>query len=100
MRKDPKFGGGAGGTYEVAKNQTKHSPSYNIRGYVVMMSNFGSFHVDPPIPQPSTFHDESSSFVVMPTNEMIMYELFSLRGYITTRMGAIDAKNEQVQVEL
>ncbi|KAF1860118.1 hypothetical protein Lal_00033712 [Lupinus albus] len=27
MRKDPKFGGGAGGTYEVAKNQTQRSPS-------------------------------------------------------------------------
>ncbi|KAF1864722.1 hypothetical protein Lal_00039204 [Lupinus albus] len=27
MRKDPKFGGGAGGTYEVAKTQTQHSPS-------------------------------------------------------------------------
>ncbi|KAF1881803.1 hypothetical protein Lal_00014554 [Lupinus albus] len=27
MRKDPKVGGGVGGTYEVAKNQTQHSPS-------------------------------------------------------------------------
>ncbi|KAF1883364.1 hypothetical protein Lal_00042254 [Lupinus albus] len=26
MRKDPKVGGGVGGTYEVAKNQTQHSP--------------------------------------------------------------------------
>ncbi|KAF1892745.1 hypothetical protein Lal_00042638 [Lupinus albus] len=26
MRKDPKFGGGAGGTCEVTKNQTQHSP--------------------------------------------------------------------------
>ncbi|KAF1894534.1 hypothetical protein Lal_00039620 [Lupinus albus] len=26
MWKDPKFGGGAGGTYKVAKNQTQHSP--------------------------------------------------------------------------
>ncbi|KAF1889957.1 hypothetical protein Lal_00025287 [Lupinus albus] len=25
MRKDPKVGGGVGGTYEVAKNQTQHS---------------------------------------------------------------------------
>ncbi|KAF1866205.1 hypothetical protein Lal_00024203 [Lupinus albus] len=27
MRKDPKFGGGVGGTCEVSKNQTQHSPS-------------------------------------------------------------------------
>ncbi|KAF1891876.1 hypothetical protein Lal_00016906 [Lupinus albus] len=27
MRKDPEVGGGIGGTYEVAKNQTQHSPS-------------------------------------------------------------------------
>ncbi|KAF1877137.1 hypothetical protein Lal_00015798 [Lupinus albus] len=27
MRKDPKVGGGVGGTCEVAKNQTQHSPS-------------------------------------------------------------------------
>ncbi|KAF1863084.1 hypothetical protein Lal_00041071 [Lupinus albus] len=26
MRKDPKVGGGVGGTCEVAKNQTQHSP--------------------------------------------------------------------------
>ncbi|KAF1885908.1 hypothetical protein Lal_00043305 [Lupinus albus] len=27
LRRDPKFGGGAGGTWEVTKNQTQHSPS-------------------------------------------------------------------------
>ncbi|KAF1898225.1 hypothetical protein Lal_00032991 [Lupinus albus] len=32
MRKDPKVVGGVGGTYEVAKNQTQHSPSYRDAG--------------------------------------------------------------------
>ncbi|KAF1885790.1 hypothetical protein Lal_00008530 [Lupinus albus] len=34
MRKDPRVGGGVGGTCEVAKNQTQHSPSINIYGCV------------------------------------------------------------------
>ncbi|KAF1872484.1 hypothetical protein Lal_00016785 [Lupinus albus] len=48
MRKDPKFGGGAGGTYEVAKNQTQHSPRH-IR-YAVMMSEFSGRYKIPPKP--------------------------------------------------
>ncbi|KAF1881826.1 hypothetical protein Lal_00042535 [Lupinus albus] len=36
----------------------------------------------------------------MPSNQMIMDELFSLRCYITTRMDAHDAANQQVQMEL
>ncbi|KAF1884291.1 hypothetical protein Lal_00042943 [Lupinus albus] len=49
---------------------------------------------DLPTPRPSTFHDESSSSSSMPTNQMIMDELFSLRGYIAKRMDALDAKNQ------
>ncbi|KAE9616072.1 hypothetical protein Lalb_Chr04g0261901 [Lupinus albus] len=30
MRKDPKVGGGVGGTREVAKNQTQHSSRYGV----------------------------------------------------------------------
>ncbi|KAF1864845.1 hypothetical protein Lal_00031808 [Lupinus albus] len=30
MRKDPRVGGGVGGTCEVAKNQTQHSPRLNV----------------------------------------------------------------------
>ncbi|KAF1859997.1 hypothetical protein Lal_00027845 [Lupinus albus] len=46
---------------------------------------------DPSTPQPSTFHGESSSSSVIPTNQMIMDD---------TRMNAHDAKNQQVLVEL
>ncbi|KAF1892849.1 hypothetical protein Lal_00035493 [Lupinus albus] len=35
-------------------------------------------------------HAPSSSSAAMPTNQMIMDELVSLRGYITTRMDAFD----------
>ncbi|KAF1883366.1 hypothetical protein Lal_00042256 [Lupinus albus] len=31
MRKDPKVGGGVGGTCEIAKNQTQRSPSQLLR---------------------------------------------------------------------
>ncbi|KAF1891404.1 hypothetical protein Lal_00017037 [Lupinus albus] len=37
MRKDPKVGGGVGGTYEVAKNQTQHSP--RVEFWVVTTNN-------------------------------------------------------------
>ncbi|KAF1883647.1 hypothetical protein Lal_00012563 [Lupinus albus] len=39
--------------------------------------------VNPPAPQPSTFQFESSSSAQIPSNQMIMDELFSLRGYIS-----------------
>ncbi|KAF1868139.1 hypothetical protein Lal_00018655 [Lupinus albus] len=51
-------------------------------------------------PQPSEFHAQSSSSVVMPTNQMIMDELVSLRGYITNQMDAFDTQNQQIQYEL
>ncbi|KAF1894644.1 hypothetical protein Lal_00027021 [Lupinus albus] len=56
--------------------------------------------VNPPEPQSSTFQSESSSSAQIPTNQMIMDELFSLRGYISTRMDVLDAHNQQVQIEL
>ncbi|KAF1862544.1 hypothetical protein Lal_00033447 [Lupinus albus] len=52
------------------------------------------------IPNPTKFHAQSSSSTVMPSNQMIMDELFSLRGYITNRMDALDAHNQQIQYEL
>ncbi|KAF1862516.1 hypothetical protein Lal_00024417 [Lupinus albus] len=42
----------------------------------------------------------SSSSAAMPSNQMIMDELVSLRGYITTRMDAFDTQNQQIQYEL
>ncbi|KAF1879765.1 hypothetical protein Lal_00039709 [Lupinus albus] len=35
----------------------------------------------------------------MPTNQMIMDELVSLRGYITTRMDAFDTQSQQIHYE-
>ncbi|KAF1860361.1 hypothetical protein Lal_00037700 [Lupinus albus] len=40
MRKDPRVGGGVGGTCEVTKNQTQHSPSVTFRRVVVVIHNF------------------------------------------------------------
>ncbi|CAL0321277.1 unnamed protein product [Lupinus luteus] len=54
----------------------------------------------PRCPQPSEFHAQSSSSAVMPSNQMIMDDLHSLRGYITNRMDALDTKNQQIQYEL
>ncbi|CAL0313737.1 unnamed protein product [Lupinus luteus] len=54
----------------------------------------------PCCPQPSEFHAQSSSSIVMPSNQMIMDELHSLRGYITNRMDALDTQNQQIQYEL
>ncbi|KAF1866167.1 hypothetical protein Lal_00031471 [Lupinus albus] len=56
--------------------------------------------VNPPAPQPSTFQFESYSSVQIHSNQMIMDDLFSLRGYISTRMYVLDAQNQQVQIEL
>ncbi|KAF1877112.1 hypothetical protein Lal_00033562 [Lupinus albus] len=36
----------------------------------------------------------------MPTNQMIIDELVSLRGYITTRMDAFDTQSQQIHYEL
>ncbi|KAF1862325.1 hypothetical protein Lal_00026853 [Lupinus albus] len=36
---------------------------------------------DPPTQQRSSFHAQSSSSASMPSNQMVMNELFSLRGY-------------------
>ncbi|KAF1891363.1 hypothetical protein Lal_00016995 [Lupinus albus] len=45
-------------------------------------------------------HAQSSSSTAMPTNQMIMDELVSLRGYITTRMDAFDTQSHQIHYEL
>ncbi|KAF1868190.1 hypothetical protein Lal_00018709 [Lupinus albus] len=55
---------------------------------------------NPAAPQPSEFHAQSSSSVVMPTNQMIMDELVLLRGYVTNRMDALDTQNQQILYEL
>nr|UBX54608.1 NRT1/ PTR FAMILY 4.2-like protein [Lupinus angustifolius] len=55
---------------------------------------------NPSEPQPSEFHAQSSSSVVMPSNQMIMDELISLRGYITNQMDAFDSQNQKIQLEL
>ncbi|KAF1891589.1 hypothetical protein Lal_00042583 [Lupinus albus] len=41
-------------------------------------------------------HAQSSASTAMPTNQMIMDELVSLRGYITTRMDAFDTQSHQI----
>ncbi|KAF1888563.1 hypothetical protein Lal_00011337 [Lupinus albus] len=57
-------------------------------------------------PEPTTepnqpeSHAPSSSSAAMPTNQMIMDELLSLRGYITTRMNAFDTQSQQIHYEL
>ncbi|KAF1888997.1 hypothetical protein Lal_00015223 [Lupinus albus] len=57
-------------------------------------------------PEPTTTpnHPESlaqsSASAAMPTNQMIMDELVSLRGYITTRMDAFDTQSHQIHYEL
>ncbi|KAF1894621.1 hypothetical protein Lal_00033679 [Lupinus albus] len=45
-------------------------------------------------------HAQSSSSAAIPTNQMIMDELVSLRGYITTRMDAFDTHSQQIHYEL
>ncbi|KAF1881675.1 hypothetical protein Lal_00032144 [Lupinus albus] len=55
---------------------------------------------EPTNPNPPEFHAQSSSSAVVPSNQMIMDVLFSLRGYITNRMDALDAQNQQNKYEL
>ncbi|KAF1866348.1 hypothetical protein Lal_00024357 [Lupinus albus] len=43
---------------------------------------------------------QSSSSAAMPTNQMIMDEFVSLRGYITTRMDAFHTQSQQIHYEL
>ncbi|KAF1896081.1 hypothetical protein Lal_00042343 [Lupinus albus] len=56
--------------------------------------------LEPANPNPSEFHAQSSSSAAMPSNQMIMDELFLLRGYISNRMDALDIQNQQIQYEL
>ncbi|KAF1889305.1 hypothetical protein Lal_00024628 [Lupinus albus] len=57
-------------------------------------------------PEPTTApnqpesHAQSSTSAAIPTNQMIMDELVSLRGYITTRMDAFDTQSKQIHYEL
>ncbi|KAF1881632.1 hypothetical protein Lal_00039848 [Lupinus albus] len=55
---------------------------------------------EPTILNPPEFRAQSFSPATMPSNQMIMDELFLLRGYITNRMDALDAQNQQIQYEL
>ncbi|KAF1884506.1 hypothetical protein Lal_00028384 [Lupinus albus] len=57
-------------------------------------------HPEPTIPDQPEVQAPSSSSAAMPSNQMIMDELVSLRGYITTRMDAIDTQNQQIHYEL
>ncbi|KAF1892777.1 hypothetical protein Lal_00042671 [Lupinus albus] len=50
----------------------------------------------PTAPNQSKSHAPSSSSATMPSNQMIMDKLVSLRGYITTRMDAIDTQNHRL----
>ncbi|KAF1888941.1 hypothetical protein Lal_00036654 [Lupinus albus] len=45
-------------------------------------------------------HAPYFSSAAMPTNQMIMDELLSLRGYITTRMDAFDTQSQKIHYEL
>ncbi|KAF1881698.1 hypothetical protein Lal_00032169 [Lupinus albus] len=56
--------------------------------------------VEPPSQQYSSFPVEYASSGSMPSNLMVMGELFSLRCYITTRMDAPDVATQQVKEEL
>ncbi|KAF1866138.1 hypothetical protein Lal_00031442 [Lupinus albus] len=55
---------------------------------------------EPTIPDQPEVQAPSSSYAAMPSNQMIMDELVSLRGYITTSMDAIDIQNQQIYYEL
>ncbi|KAF1858983.1 hypothetical protein Lal_00000805 [Lupinus albus] len=55
---------------------------------------------EPTAPNEPESHAPSSSSSTMPTNQMIMDELVSLRGYITTRMDAFDTQSQQIYYEL
>ncbi|KAF1872191.1 hypothetical protein Lal_00039351 [Lupinus albus] len=50
---------------------------------------------DPTTQQHSSFSAKSLSCDFIPSNQMVMDELFSLRDYITTRMDALDFANQQ-----
>ncbi|KAF1866049.1 hypothetical protein Lal_00013485 [Lupinus albus] len=55
---------------------------------------------EPIAPNQPEFQAPSSSSAAMPSNQMIMDELVSLRGYISTRMDDIDTQNHQIHYEL
>ncbi|KAF1896114.1 hypothetical protein Lal_00042879 [Lupinus albus] len=55
---------------------------------------------EPTTPNQPESHDPSSSSAAMPTNQMIMDDLFSLQGYITTRMDAFITQKQQIHYEL
>ncbi|KAF1877079.1 hypothetical protein Lal_00033633 [Lupinus albus] len=51
---------------------------------------------EPTNPNPLEFHAQSSSSAAMPSKQMIMDELSSLRGYITNWMDALDTQNQRI----
>ncbi|KAF1892841.1 hypothetical protein Lal_00035485 [Lupinus albus] len=54
----------------------------------------------PTIPDQLEVQPPSSSSAAMPSNQMIIDELVYFRGYINTRMDAIDTQNQQIHYEL
>ncbi|KAF1896125.1 hypothetical protein Lal_00042891 [Lupinus albus] len=78
---------------------------------ICMLENHDSWHrtdrpttpsaqPEPTIPNPPKFQAPSSSSAALPSNQIIMDELVSLQGYITTRMDALDIQNQEFQYEL
>ncbi|KAF1879739.1 hypothetical protein Lal_00039752 [Lupinus albus] len=55
---------------------------------------------DKPEPTAPNQPESHATSTAMPTNQMIMNELVSLRGYITTRMDAFDTQSQQIHYEL
>ncbi|KAF1893126.1 hypothetical protein Lal_00015557 [Lupinus albus] len=55
---------------------------------------------EPTAPNQPESHAPSSSSAAMATNQVIMDELVSLRGYITTRMDGYDTQSQQIHYEL
>ncbi|KAF1883331.1 hypothetical protein Lal_00015124 [Lupinus albus] len=49
---------------------------------------------EPTIPNPPEFHAQSSSSAAMPSNQMIMDELVSLRGYITNQLNSVNVDED------
>ncbi|KAF1891465.1 hypothetical protein Lal_00039595 [Lupinus albus] len=75
-------------TRRTYKHRTDHQPAPTDEPEPIVEPN-----------QPES-HAPSSSSAAMPTNQMIMDELVSLRGYITTRMDAFDTQSQQIHYEL
>ncbi|KAF1876511.1 hypothetical protein Lal_00021225 [Lupinus albus] len=74
-------------TRRIYKHRTDHQPAPTDEREPTALNQLES-------------HAPSSSSAAMPTNQMIMDELVSLRGYITTRMDAFNTQSQQIHYEL